>query len=203
MKHSTVKIIFCVFFLAGCGSFQREAPEQNHFTAALWNAHNLFDGVEAGTEYAEFRAEAGWTEEKYQARLTSLSQAILQMAQEPGSRAFAPDLIALAEIENLGVLEDLSRQLSSGLRRGSRNGYHWAAFSKLPGSAIGLGFLSRFPMTEVMAHSITIEGESAPRPVLEVRIEPGAEPLAEPGAGPGAAPMVFLLCHWKSKLGGA
>jgi endonuclease/exonuclease/phosphatase family metal-dependent hydrolase len=196
MKH-LIKIVFCIFVFTGCEALRPETTDQEYFTVALWNLDNLFDGVEAGTEYAEFRMEAGWNQEKYQARLTGFSQAISQM-----SGTGFPGLIGLVEIENLGVLEDLSQRLNSdhlrgGLARGSlahgglaKNGYYWAAFAKLPGSAVGIGFISRFPLTDVKAHSITVEGETTPRPVLEVRLEARG------------APLVFLLCHWKSKLGG-
>ena len=56
--------------------------------------------------------------------------------------------------------------------------------------SLGIGVLSRFPLTDVRTHSITSGTETAPRPVLEVRVEPRGKPL------------VFLLCHWKSKVGG-
>jgi len=66
----------------------------------------------------------------------------------------------------------------------------WAAFANIPGAPLGLGILSRFPISDIRAHSITVGKETAPRPILEVRVEPGGKPL------------VFLLGHWKSKLGG-
>ena len=169
-----------MLLLAGCGAFSSAAPAEEHFTVAQWNVHNLFDGVEDGTEYRQFREAAGWTAEKYQARLTSLSLAIEQMMPQG-----MPDLIGFTEVENANVLNDLAGG------RLSRHGYYWTAFTKLPGSAIGLGFISRYPMTDVRAHSITVKGETAPRPILEVRLEPGGKPL------------IFLLGHWKSKLGGA
>jgi endonuclease/exonuclease/phosphatase family metal-dependent hydrolase len=55
---------------------------------------------------------------------------------------------------------------------------------------LGIGVVSRFPLTEARAHSITVDKETAPRPVLEVHLEPWGKPL------------VFFICHWKSKLGG-
>ena len=171
MKH--LLIFICVLALAGCGTPADSG--QGVFTVALWNVQTLFDGEESGFEYSDFRDE--WGPEKYQARLTSLSKAIASMPE-------VPDLIGFTEIENAAVLEDLSRAALL------KHGYNYAAFTNLSGSGLGIGFLSRFPLTEVRAHSITIDKETAPRPVLEVRIEPEGEPL------------VFLLCHWKSKLGG-
>ena len=177
MKH------ILLFFLAGCfilSSCSKAAEEPEVFIVALWNVQTLFDGNEAGTEFRDFRESAGWTAEKYQARLTILSQAILRMLP---SGTQPPALIGFNEIENLGVLDDLAG------RNLGRYGYNWTAFSSLPGAAMGLGFISRYPITDIRAHSITVERGTAPRPVLEVRVEPQGEPL------------VFLLCHWKSKLG--
>ena len=180
--------------MSGCAFFPgQEAGHQGNgsFIALLWNVQALFDGQEHGSEYVEFRETSGWTQEKYQARITAISQAILQMAPPEGSmavisgkpsKAIAPDLIGFVEIENIGVLQDLAEALS-------RHGYNWTAFSIAPGSSSGLGVLSRFPITDLRTHSITRGKLSAPRPVLELRVEPNGEPI------------VFLLCHWKSKLG--
>ena len=159
----------------------------------------LFDGQEKGNEYGEYREAAGWTAEKYAARITAVSQAVLQMIREGKSsektasgKSTVPDLIGFVEIENAGVLEDLARGAIS------KHGYFWTAFTALPGSSLGLGVLSRYPLSGIRAHSITVGKETAPRPVLELRVEPGGKP----GMKPGKKPLVFLLCHWKSKLGG-
>jgi len=184
MKHITNKIVLLsvIFVLAGCevlSSNKSAEPEQ--IIAASWNVQALFDGRESGNEYEEYRQGAGWTPEKYKARINAISQAIQQMVQS--DKTAVPDIIGLVELENAGVLEDLAK---GGL---SKYSYKWTAFSSIPGLSIGLGILSRFPITDMRSHSITIGDETAPRPVLEVRIEPRGEPL------------VFLLCHWKSKTG--
>jgi hypothetical protein len=64
--------------------------------------------------------------------------------------------------------------------------------------SLGLGILSRFPLEGAKIHTVCIDGDTAPRPVLEVRITAG--PQAGPGAGPRA--LALFVCHWKSKLGG-
>jgi endonuclease/exonuclease/phosphatase family metal-dependent hydrolase len=173
-------ILAVAVFLAGCSACSTPTEAPQTFTAALWNVQTLFDGHEAGNEFRDFREAAGWTVEKYQARITAISQAILHMAP-PGTTP--PALIGFSEIENLEVLYDLA---GGSL---AKHGYNWAAFSALPGAALGLGVLSSFPIKDLRAHSITVKNGTAPRPVLELRVEPRGEPI------------VFLLCHWKSKLG--
>ena len=202
MKHVIAEAFFfsTIFLLAGCGAFSAASGEKGRtkepviFTAAVWNVQSLFDGQETGREYSEYLESAGWTAEKYAARITAISQAVLHMpelaaASQPvqtdsASRVSVPDLIGLVELENAGVLNDIAHGSLS------KYGFFWTAFANLPGSPLGVGFLSRVPLKEARAHSITIGKDTAPRPVLEVRIEERGKPL------------VFLLCHWKSKLGG-
>jgi endonuclease/exonuclease/phosphatase family metal-dependent hydrolase len=184
MKHLTNLIILlsAIFVLAGCEVISPNKPAAPEFVSvASWNVQALFDGRDSGNEYDEYRAGAGWTPEKYRARLNAISQAIQQMIQS--EKTAVPDIIGLIEVENTGVLEDLAK---GGL---SKYSYNWTAFSNIPGMSIGIGILSRFPITDIRSHSITVREETAPRPVLEVRVEPRGEPL------------VILLCHWKSKSG--
>ncbi|MCL2008227.1 MAG: endonuclease/exonuclease/phosphatase family protein [Treponema sp.] len=177
MKNILIILTLIIPALAGCEApGQAPGKEPELFTVALWNVQNLFDGVDDGTEYPDFRQSSGWMSEMYEARLLSLSRSILE-------KPFLPDLIGLIEVENSNVLSDLSRALSN-------RGYNHTAFAKLPGSANGVGFLSRYPLIETRAHSITIDGQTTPRPVLEVRVEARGEHL------------VFFLNHWKSKIGG-
>jgi hypothetical protein len=164
-----------VLALAGCKD-PTETPAL--FSAAVWNVQALFDGEETGNEYGDYQNAAGWNGEKYSARLTGLSRAI-PLLTEKG----APDLAGLVEIENSGILEDLVRGPLA------KSGYVETFFANGPGAPLGLGVLSRFPLVSARVHSIHTGGETAPRPVLEIRIEPRGKPL------------VVFLCHWKSKLG--
>jgi len=198
MKHIIVFLLIIVV-LAGCGVFPSSGQkgggkEPEIFLVAEWNVQALFDGQETGNEYGEYREAAGWAAEKYAARITAISQAIPRMLQAAGAdtafsktapqTAKVPGLIGFVELENAGVLEDLARGELS------KYGYFWTAFAAIPGASLGIGILSRFPLSGVRAHSITVGKETVPRPVLEARVEPAGKPL------------VFLLCHWKSKLGG-
>ena len=200
MKQRKIFLLIACCILTGCGAFypgtvqKSTGKEPVIFIAAEWNIQALFDGQEAGNEYSEYRESAGWTIEKYQARLAAISRAIPLMIEDdsgeknhngikPENSARVPDLIGLVELENSAILAGLAEGPLSG------HGYYWTAYGNLPGSPLGIGFLSRFPLKDVRLHSITIGDETAPRPVLEVRVEPREQPL------------VFLLCHWKSKLG--
>jgi endonuclease/exonuclease/phosphatase family metal-dependent hydrolase len=201
LKKSLPYVLLIVLFCSnGCegiplpANLKSISDKDGQFTAVIWNVQALFDGHDTGNEYAEFRESAGWTQEKYEARLLAIGQAILRMKSLSGQgknenqqatiSVAAPDLIGLVELENSNILEDL---LHGPL---SKQGYVHSFFGNLPGMSLGIGVLSRFPLTETRIHSITINNQTAPRPVVEVHLEPGGEPL------------VFFICHWKSKLGG-
>jgi endonuclease/exonuclease/phosphatase family metal-dependent hydrolase len=143
-----------------------------------WNVQALFDGNQTGTEYSEYLNEAGWAEEKFAARVNGISQAIGRMAGGP------PDIVALEEVENLRCLEALAGGELA------KYGYGWTYFSKNRGASLGIGVLSRIPITEARSHGMVWDQEAAPRPALELWLCPEDEPLA------------LFVCHWKSKLGG-
>jgi endonuclease/exonuclease/phosphatase family metal-dependent hydrolase len=169
---------FLVFVLAlsACSNSEPGVTEDTGvITLMTWNIHNLFDGVDNGDEYDEFLQSAGWSQEKYKGRINTISDAIGRISPKP-------DILMLQEIESLVILEDLALSLS--------NNYSWSHFANNPGAAVGLGILSRLPLTETKTHSITVDGETTPRPVLEARVQ------TQEGD------IILFVCHWKSKLGG-
>ena len=176
-KHKFWFILLAAVLLtgcAGCAVSEEEEINTGHLTLMTWNVHNLFDGIDNGNEYDEFLQSSGWSTEKYLGRINTISDAIGRISPQP-------DIIMLQEIESLRILEDLAYAMESG--------YKWSHFAKNPGSAIGIGIMSRYPLLDVMAHSVTVEDDTAPRPVLEVRVEVAEE-------------FVIFVCHWKSKIGG-
>ena len=166
-----------LFTLCGCDAAKLEGSSADFRVISLmtWNVHNLFDGKDDGYEYAEFQQASGWSSEKYKGRLNNISAAI-------GSINPLPDLIVFQEIESAQVLEDLAAALSKA--------YSWSHFANNPESGIGVGVISRFEILEGKSHSVSINGEITPRPVLEARIQTEA------------GDFIIFACHWKSKLGG-
>jgi endonuclease/exonuclease/phosphatase family metal-dependent hydrolase len=143
-------------------------------TLMTWNLQNLFDGTDRDTKYDEFRESAGWNNEKYQGRINAVRQAIESIGRKP-------DILIFEEVENMEVLGDISAVLNSRVQ---------VHFAKNPDAALGLGIISRYPLLESRVHSVTINDSSAPRPVLEARIQ--ADDTR----------FIIFACHWKSKLGG-
>jgi endonuclease/exonuclease/phosphatase family metal-dependent hydrolase len=178
--------------VTGCASCdvsvtKANAPKNPVSLAIMtWNMQALFDGTDHGTEYDEYRASAGWTQEKYKGRLNIIAAAI-------GGLERKPDIIALQELESAMVTIDLAVVLS-------KHGYGWTYFTNIPGMALGVGILSRYPIAEARSHSVYINGEIAPRPMLEARINTAADKTGRDNAADSS--LLLFVCHWKSKLGG-
>jgi endonuclease/exonuclease/phosphatase family metal-dependent hydrolase len=173
-------VCLTILWFSGCDVVPAAASpvRSGSLRIITWNVQALFDGDERGGEYEEYRTAAGWTGEKYTARLTILSRALEQLAEGP------PDIVALQEIENSRILEDLGVRMSKA-------GYRWTCFGANPEGSLGIGILSRFPFTRTRVHGLTRIKETTPRPVMEIWLQPEDTPL------------VLFVCHWKSKLGGA
>jgi endonuclease/exonuclease/phosphatase family metal-dependent hydrolase len=150
---------------------------EDTLSIAVWNLQAFFDGTETGLEYDEYLEEAGWSAEKYQARLTALDRAVNAMA------GAAPPILALVEVENAGVLQTLAETTLAGY------GYIRSFFAAHPGSSLGIGILSRYPLFNTRLHSVSGDAGIIPRPVLEAWVRVRDNPLA------------LFVCHWKSKLG--
>jgi len=189
MKKNIQALLYAVLLLVlitGCASCdnsvtEAKAPKNSASLAIMtWNMQALFDGIDNGTEYDEYRESAGWTPEKYKGRLNIIAAAI-------GGLERKPDIIALQELESAMVAVDIAAALS-------KHGYCWTYFANIPGMALGVGLLSRFPFAEVKSHSVYIDGGIAPRPMLEARIITSENAVD--------SSLLLFVCHWKSKLGG-
>ena len=196
-----IQALLCTALLlvlvSGCASCdvsvgEEKAPENPASLAVMtWNIQALFDGTDNGTEYDEYRESAGWAQEKYMGRINIIAAAI-------GGLERKPDIIALQELESPVVAVDLAAALS-------KQGYNWTCFANIPGMSLGVGLLSRFPFAQTRSHSVYIEGEIAPRPMLEARINTSENPRAaanKTSSEDATNSLLLFVCHWKSKLGG-
>ncbi|MDR2136264.1 MAG: endonuclease/exonuclease/phosphatase family protein [Treponema sp.] len=178
-------LLLTVLLLAGA-SCEVEAglaaPEKRELGVLSWNVQALFDGEESGAEYSDYAGTAGWSAEKYAARLTSIARGISRIS------AGFPDILALVEIENSQTLRDLAKSLAA--EGGGKARYRYDFFANVSGMSLGVGILSKVPLSRQRAHSFYGDLETTPRPVAELWVEAGGTPL------------VLFVCHWKSKLGG-
>lgn len=148
-----------------------------------WNVQTFFDAHTDGTEYQEFIKSKEWGKEAYEERLRRLGTVI---------GAIDSDVIAMEELENEGVLHDISNFLAGEWN--SRKIYRYACFAKERGSSIGCGILSRHPIAAMKLHSLDIRSEPEKMPKMR--------PLMEVTLCCRGRMLLLFVNHWKSKSGG-
>lgn len=92
---------------------------------ATYNVENLFDGVNNGNEYPDFKiGKSNWNNAQYLKKISNITDVI---------KSLDADIIALQEIENEGVIKKLA----------GMSGYENYAFSISKNSPFGVGILSK------------------------------------------------------------
>ena len=82
---------------------------QQRYGVMFYNVENLFDTInDAGVADEDMlpKADRAWTEERYQRKLNGVARVIADLSDEGGF----PAIVALAEVENRRVLDDLVSQ---------------------------------------------------------------------------------------------
>ena len=158
-------------------------PESPNYTVAFWNLENLFDFEDDPENPGddEYLPDNEWDQARYERKIDHLAKAIVTLEA---------DLLAVCEVENKRVLEDLI--VHPELVKD-----HWSIVHKdspdRRGIDLALIYRKPFEMVgESVLHPIDIgEGNTSTRGVLEV-------PMALSGT-----PVTFLVNHWPSRYGGA
>jgi len=152
---------------------------ETKITIMSYNVHNLFDDVDDGSEYAEFKSEKGiWGNEQFEKKLTHIAQAIRKSCFK------GADIIALQEVENRNALRLLRDRYLKGM------GYDYAVTAPQEGIAVRVALLSRIPIRQVRCHSMAEWRGTPLRNILEAELE-----------YKGNTFFIFNN-HWKSKSGG-
>lgn len=170
------------FIFSGC--FSARIPA-NSFSIVNWNVQTFFDGNCDGTEYSNFTKSQIWGKESYKKRLEKLCAAI---------NSINADIFVFEEIENSGILYDITNFMSSKSWN-TKDSWQYGAFSKNPGDAIGCAVISKFPISEVTIHNIDIRTENSEQPAMR--------PLMKLNIIFEGKDFCVFVSHWKSKSGGA
>lgn len=170
------------FIFSSC--FSARIPA-NSFSVVNWNVQTFFDGNCDGTEYSNFTKSQIWGKESYKKRLEKLCAAI---------NSINADIFVFEEIENSGILYDITNFMSSKSWN-TKDSWQYGAFSKNPGDAIGCAVISKFPISEVTIHNIDIRTENSEQPAMR--------PLMKLNIIFEGKDFCVFVNHWKSKSGGA
>lgn len=164
--------------LSACSGCRILVPDDGTVTVVSWNVENLFDETGDGTEYPEFRPDAGWDREDVADRLRGVAE-VLAAIDPP------PDILVLVEIENEVILNRLLDNYVVDVPLPYR------CFIRGPDGATGVSVSSRYPIRDARALLARADAVPPQRPVLETRI---SLPTTE---------LVVFANHWKSKRGSA
>jgi endonuclease/exonuclease/phosphatase family metal-dependent hydrolase len=141
-----------------------------------YNIENLFDMVENGMEYPEFKPGAyNWTLSTFQKKLDNIASVI---------SAINPDIAVLVEIEN----ENAMKELLAALKK-KKCPYSFYALGDKPNRTVTIPvILSKFPLFNIRNYGLPAMGDSLVfRNLLEADVFLGRDTL-----------KVFA-CHWPSK----
>ena len=182
-KNKFMLIFFCLTCsFISCANENSFPDSQNELKIAQWNVQTFFDSTTTGNEYKEFTKTKYWSRENYIVRLQRLAEVIKQIDA---------DVFIMEEIENKGVLFDINNFLAG--QWNLKKSYKYGAFAKAPKSSIGIGIISRYPLSQLKIHSLGIFTEKTEMPLMR--------PLVEINVNKNSSQLTLLLNHWKSKSG--
>jgi endonuclease/exonuclease/phosphatase family metal-dependent hydrolase len=144
-------------------------------TVMSWNVEALFDLVDDGSEFPEYKPDPfNWNADMHRRKLENTASVIA---------AAAPDIAVLCEVEN----ENVTAELQSALRKsGHPFPYHAIGSTPNPTNTCPV-VISRFPIRSTLGHGIPQCGRYSTRNILEADIAVGHYVL-----------KIFAM-HWPSK----
>jgi endonuclease/exonuclease/phosphatase family metal-dependent hydrolase len=158
-----------------CDAAQHSCNDADSVMILFYNVENLFDMHNDGGEYPQFRPfRCNWSWDTYRAKLDNITSVIA---------AAAPDIVALAEIENKRVLNALKRALEA-----KRIRYPYCAFGDYPNATnVSTAVLSRYPIAQTGGLPGPKVGKFFSRNILEADLRIGGRTVK------------LFVNHWPSK----
>ena len=184
-KAGSFVLAFALCFLTSVSSSCGVSFSYENVSLVTWNVQTFFDAVDNGCEYSDFRKNENWNKEKYCERLERLCNAMKELDA---------DVFVLEEIESEAVVHDICNRLA-GSSWNMAKAWNYSCFAKPEGSAIGCAVLSRFKLSEMKVHDLDVR-------VLTEK-QPSMRYLMQLKVNSGCGDFVLMVCHWKSKSGGA
>ena len=162
---------------------------QQRYGVMFYNVENLFDTInDAGVADEDMlpKADRAWTEERYQRKLNGVARVIADLSNEGGF----PAIVALAEVENRRVLDDLISQKEIANAQ-----YSVCHYDSPDERGIDVALLYRSDLFKFKGcKSVRANVESAPN--LQTR-----DYLLVWGEM-GDAEVLFCVVHFPSRIGG-
>lgn len=182
-------LILVLLVLAGHPIFA-----QKDAMIAFWNVENLYDTInDPAVSDEEFlpSAKNAWTSQRYNTKLTNTAEVILKM-----NKGIGPDILGMAEVENKGVLVDLTTK--TNLKKQKYGIVHYDSPDKR-GIDVALIYKTK-SFTVLSSNHVPVKlpnGENdtaAPRPTRDILVVRGILNKKDT--------ICILVNHWPSRLGG-
>lgn len=184
-----VKIVVLVLMMAVQAVVGSHCAAQTRYGVVFYNVENLFDtynDISTADEDMLPKADRGWSEGRYQHKLQGVAQVIADLAEQ----SELPAVVALAEVENRKVLEDLvaQPQISSA-------NYSICHFDSPDERGIDVAMLYR-------ADIYSVEGYRAVRASVESAPHLLTRDYLLVWGVMGGERMLFCVVHFPSRIGG-
>lgn len=151
MRRILFFVLITAIFTVSCAQSSDRSTDED-LVIVSWNVQNLFDAVEDGTEYPEYRVSNGWKDSLYRTRLSNINKVFSYENLRDA------DIIVLNEVENESVVRDiLSLPFFAG------RGFLYYVLCSEEEAAISIAVVSRQRMLHAYVHQVPDA-----RPVLEV-----------------------------------
>lgn len=182
----SVSLLFTIVY----GAFAQNGYEA--YPIGFYNLENLFDIHDnedvRDTEYTP-EGDKAWTQERYDAKLTNMASVIASMGVDMHKQGVIA--LGVAEIENIGVLEDLVKEPAIADRN-----YQIVHYDSPDKRGIDVGLLYNpqfFTVKSSKAHPLLIEIEGSRKYTRDVLLVTGMTAGEE---------INILVNHWPSRSGG-
>lgn len=170
--HKTLFIIGILFLLfVSCACSPEEKTDG--IKIVQWNVQNVFDNIDDGTEYDEYKSSGHWSMSLFELRLQNINTVFSY------SELKDADIIVLNEVENENVVKAIMK-----LKAFRSGNFKYYVVAKEEGGAISTAVISKYPIDEVRLHAV-----DECRPVIETKINVGFG-------------FYLLACHGKSRKEG-
>ena len=188
-----MRVTACIVLLTICIDVLGQIKDRSEQLVMFWNVENFFDWTDQGTgeSDAEFSSMGSrrWTRKKFYVKCDALAKTLLWIGDSYGR---LPDVIGLAEVENIRVLHLL---LESSLLR--KCGYEIVHQDSGDRRGIDVALLYRNEVYDLSESFITTpqhEGEKlSTRDILTVRLRRKTD----------GEQITFIVNHHPSKFGGS
>jgi predicted extracellular nuclease len=190
MKKMALLASLAFLFFASCADAQPPVKKTKEpIRIAFYNVENLFDTKDdPNVKDEEFLPDGKnkWTEERYKTKLDNLAKVILAIGDGKG-----PAILGMSEVENKGVLEDLTQKTALKEQQ-----YGIVHYDSPDGRGIDVAMIYKKAKFQVL------DSKSLRMPQPSDSMLPTRDVLLVKGIVGGRDTLFIMVNHWPSRRNG-